>query len=216
MAIKTFQRTVGRLLFPFGRSNITRLGLAYFFSTLYFYIPVGTLYLQTKNLDYVQINSLWGIIVFTQFLAEVPTGILADRIGRKHAINLALEFGSRLTFFHVMDAEFLGSASITMTSVRTIYQELYEMGVFAMLILCDRASRRGVENVDYIVRNGDIRANLYDLAVETKAEIMVMGYPTRSPGANVFKLDGLKDFAEKLEQDSGLEIILVKPDGSTT
>ena len=133
-----------------------------------------------------------------------------------YAINLALEFGSRLTFFHVMDAEFLGSASITMTSVRTIYQELYEMGVFAMLILCDRASRRGVENVDYIVRNGDIRANLYDLAVETKAEIMVMGYPTRSPGANVFKLDGLKDFAEKLEQDSGLEIILVKPDGSTT
>ncbi len=90
MAIKHLYRTVGRFLFPFGRGNITKLGLAYFFSTLYFYIPVGTLYLQTKNLDYVQINSLWGIIVFTQFLAEVPTGILADRIGRKRAVNLAL------------------------------------------------------------------------------------------------------------------------------
>jgi MFS family permease len=90
VATKPFHRTVGRVLFPFGRGNISRLGLAYFFSTLYFYIPVGTLYLQTKTLDYVQINSLWGIIVFTQFLAEVPTGILADRIGRKHAINLAL------------------------------------------------------------------------------------------------------------------------------
>jgi MFS family permease len=90
MTVRHLYRTVERVLFPFGRGNITRLGLAYFFSTLYFYIPVGTLYLQTKNLDYVQINSLWGIIVFTQFLAEVPTGILADRIGRKRAINFAL------------------------------------------------------------------------------------------------------------------------------
>ena len=79
-----------RALFPFGQGNITRLALAYFFSTLYFYIPVGTLYLRSKSLTYVQINSLWGIIVFTMFLSEVPTGILADRIGRKRAVNAAL------------------------------------------------------------------------------------------------------------------------------
>lgn len=79
-----------RTLLPFGRGNITKLALAYFFSTLYFYIPVGTLYLRSKNLSYVQINSLWGIIVFTMFLAEVPTGMLADRIGYKRAVNAAL------------------------------------------------------------------------------------------------------------------------------
>ena len=79
-----------RTLFPFGWGNITKLALVYFFSTLYFYIPVGTLYLQSKNLDYVQINSLWGIIVLTMFLTEVPTGIIADRIGHKRAINVAL------------------------------------------------------------------------------------------------------------------------------
>jgi MFS family permease len=79
-----------RELFPFGWTNVTKLALAYFFSTVYFYIPVGTLYLQSKDLSYVQINSLWGIIVFTMFLTEVPTGIIADRIGRKRAINLAL------------------------------------------------------------------------------------------------------------------------------
>ena len=90
MVVRRACRTLVRALFPFGWGNITKLGLAYFFSTLYFYIPVGTLYLQSKHLDYVQINSLWGIIVFTQFLTEVPTGILADRIGRKRAVNLAL------------------------------------------------------------------------------------------------------------------------------
>ncbi len=77
-------------LFPFGRGNITRLALAYFFSTLYFYIPVSTLYLQGKSLNYIQINSLWGVIVATMFLAEVPTGMIADRIGRKRSINIAL------------------------------------------------------------------------------------------------------------------------------
>jgi MFS family permease len=77
-------------LFPFGWGNVTKLALAYFLSTLYFYIPVGTLYLRGKGLNYVQINSLWGIIVGTMFLTEVPTGIIADRVGRKRAVNVAL------------------------------------------------------------------------------------------------------------------------------
>ena len=77
-------------LFPFGRGNVSKLAVAYFLSTLYFYLPVSTLYLRTKGLNYVQINSLWAIIVATMFLTEVPTGIVADRIGRKGAINVAL------------------------------------------------------------------------------------------------------------------------------
>lgn len=77
-------------LFPFGWSNITKLAVIYFFSNLYFYLPVSTLYLQSRGLNYVQINSLWGIIVATQFATEVPTGVIADRLGRKFSINLAL------------------------------------------------------------------------------------------------------------------------------
>jgi len=85
-------RRVMVTFFPFGRGNITKLQLVYFFSTLYFYIPVGTLYLRSRELTYLQINSLWGIIVFTMFLTEVPTGVIADRIGHKRAIQLALGF----------------------------------------------------------------------------------------------------------------------------
>jgi len=51
---------------------------------------VITLYLQTRGLNYLQINSLWGIIVGVQALAEVPTGIIADKIGRKFSIIIAL------------------------------------------------------------------------------------------------------------------------------
>jgi MFS family permease len=83
-------------LLPFGWGNVTKLAIApraaiaYFFATLYFYAPVGTLYLLGKDLSYVQTNSLWSIIVGTMFLTEVPAGILADRLGRKRSINVAL------------------------------------------------------------------------------------------------------------------------------
>jgi MFS family permease len=70
--------------------NIKILYIIKFLSSLYFYHQVITLYFQARDLDYVQINSLWGIIVATQALAEVPTGLIADRIGRKFSIMIAL------------------------------------------------------------------------------------------------------------------------------
>ncbi|MEE4195160.1 MAG: MFS transporter [Anaerolineae bacterium] len=81
---------IQQLLFPFGKGNVSQLTLVYFFSTLYFYVPIATLYLQEKGLNYTMINSLWAIITGTMFLTEIPTGMIADRIGRKKAIILAL------------------------------------------------------------------------------------------------------------------------------
>lgn len=126
-----------------------------------------------------------------------------------HAIGLALDSGARLTFFHVLDAEFLAYATVGPLSV--VYQQLVEMGTFAMLILCDRAQRRGVAQVDYVVREGNIRKQLRQFAIETRAEVMVMGRPTRSPGRNVFAPDQFAAFVAELEPESGLKIIAVTP-----
>jgi len=71
-------------------NNITKVALIQFFSTLYFYLPILTIYYQQRGLNFIQINSLWGIITGTIFLAEVPTGIIADKIGRKKSIIIAL------------------------------------------------------------------------------------------------------------------------------
>lgn len=38
----------------------------------------------------MEINSLWGIITAAKAIAEVPTGIIADKIGRKFSIIIAL------------------------------------------------------------------------------------------------------------------------------
>lgn len=142
----------------------------------------------------------------TQILCAVRGGP-ESRETVTYAIDLALESGARLTFFHAMDAEFLNHATIGPLSV--VYQELVEMGKFTMLILTDRAQRRGVQDVNYVVREGNVRKQLQQAAVETKAEIMVMGRPTRSPAKNVFKAEEMEGFAEELAKEGDLRLILV-------
>ena len=129
------------------------------------------------------------------------------------AIELALETGARLTFLHVLDAEFLEYATIGPLSV--VYRELTEMGTFAMLILVDRAQRRGVENVDYVVLEGNIRRHLHDFAIKTEAEVMVMGRPSRSPGRNVFDFAEMDAYAADLAAEASLRIIQVPEEAAT-
>ena len=71
-------------------NNIKVLYIITFFSALYFYHPIATLYYQARGLSFVEINSLWAIIVGVMAMAEVPTGIPADKIGRKFSIIIAL------------------------------------------------------------------------------------------------------------------------------
>ena len=82
--------------------NAKKLAIITFFSNLYFYNHIGTLYQQTRGLSLLQVNSIWSIIVGTIFLAEVPTGVLADKIGRKWSVVMALflqTLGEFLYFF---------------------------------------------------------------------------------------------------------------------
>lgn len=142
----------------------------------------------------------------TQILCAVRGGP-ESRETVTYAIDLALETGARLTFFHALDAEFLNYATIGPLSV--VYQELVEMGEFTMLILVDRARRRGVEEVNYVVWEGNIRKQLRRAAIETRAEVMVIGRPTRSPSRNVFKPDEMEEFTAELAEEGGLQLILV-------
>ncbi|MFC1528576.1 MFS transporter [Candidatus Latescibacterota bacterium] len=86
-------------------NNITVLHLIKFLSSLYFYHQIMTLYFQARGLNYIQINSLWGILVGTQALAEVPTGVIADKIGRKKSIiiALALQFLGEILFIFAVN-----------------------------------------------------------------------------------------------------------------
>lgn len=115
-----------------------------------------------------------------------------------HAIDLALEHKARLTFFYVVDAAFHKHATVGPLSV--VYRELVEMSEFTMLILEDRAQRRGVTQVDSIIWKGNVQKQLLDLVREMQPDVLVMGWPLRGAGRPHFKPDEFKTFVAELEQ----------------
>ena len=125
------------------------------------------------------------------------------------AIDLALEHDARLTFVWVIDIQFLSQAAPTMSPISVIYNQLQEMGEFSMLILCDRAERRGVKQVDYMIRKGGIADELLQIALESRADMMVLGRPVRELGQSIFTPDRFAKFVKEVEQKAGLEVIEV-------
>lgn len=77
-----------RTIFPL--NNTRKIALITFCSSLYLYGHLGTLYLLARDLNLLQASSIWSVIVITIFFTEVPTGIWADKIGRKKSIVVAL------------------------------------------------------------------------------------------------------------------------------
>jgi MFS family permease len=71
-------------------SNAEKYVALTFFQNLYLYNHVGALYMQSRGLSLLQVNSIWSIMVLTILLTEVPTGVIADRIGRKRSVVVAL------------------------------------------------------------------------------------------------------------------------------
>lgn len=67
-----------------------RVALISFFGQLYFFVPVMTPYLRDEGLDMVQIASLQTILLWAMLLMEVPTGLLADRLGHRRSYQIAL------------------------------------------------------------------------------------------------------------------------------
>jgi MFS family permease len=75
-------------LFRYKWNNITKLALIFFFSN--FYLPILTLFYQQRGLSIFQINSLQAILIGTIFFTNIPTGIFADKYGRKLTMIIAL------------------------------------------------------------------------------------------------------------------------------
>lgn len=71
-------------------TNTQKIALITFFSSLYFYSHVGTLYLQMRGLNLFEVNSLNAILMGSLFLAEAPTGVIADKLGRKRSVIVAM------------------------------------------------------------------------------------------------------------------------------
>lgn len=79
--------------------NLNKLIVVGFCQRFHLYIHAYALLLLARGLSLVQISLIESIVIGSIFLMEVPTGLLADRVGRKWSIFCS-------TFF-LMCAEFL-------------------------------------------------------------------------------------------------------------
>ncbi len=67
-------------------SNINKIIIINFCQRFHLYVHALALLLLARGLTLVQISLIESIMIFTIFLMEVPTGVLADRVGRKWSI----------------------------------------------------------------------------------------------------------------------------------
>ena len=125
------------------------------------------------------------------------------------AIDLAVEHNARLTFSHVTSADFLVSAT-TMVSLQRTLKHLRDLSEFTMLVLVDRAHRRGVQKVDYIIRDGQILRELRSLIDELKPDMLVIGRPTTDTATDpAIEQADIEEFVRVIKLESGITITTV-------
>lgn len=66
--------------------NINKVIIINFCQRFHLYVHAMALLLLARGLTLVQISLIESIMIFTIFLMEAPTGVLADRLGRKWSI----------------------------------------------------------------------------------------------------------------------------------
>jgi nucleotide-binding universal stress UspA family protein len=118
-----------------------------------------------------------------------------------------------LTFFYAVDVEFLARTTVR-GPLSIVYRELVEMSQFTMLILKDRAERRGVAQVEFLIHEGDVRGQLLSLIREMQPDLLVLGWPMRGEGRPRFKPHEFRAFVAELEREGNtrLEVVPAPPD----
>ncbi len=66
------------------------VALISFFGQLYFFVPVMTPYLQGKGLSLAQIAGMQTVLMVSMLVMEIPTGVLADKVGHRRSYQVSL------------------------------------------------------------------------------------------------------------------------------
>ncbi len=127
------------------------------------------------------------------------------------AIALAKQTGLPLSFLYVVNLDFLDHTQSS--RVQTITHELQQMGEFILLTAQTRAAAQGVE-AEGIVRHGRVAHEISQVCHEIGAEYLVLGQPKFHMEESVFTKDLLREFIQRVEEQTGAKVIL--PEGTSS
>jgi nucleotide-binding universal stress UspA family protein len=132
----------------------------------------------------------------------------ASYIAQDAVIALAKEQGDELVFLYVADISFLDQMAIPL--VVNVESTLAKLGRFQLVMARERAAAQGIE-AQAIVRIGQLRAELIDVAEEIGATLIVVGSSVGADAA--FAGGALQAFSDDLQAETGIEVrILEKRD----
>lgn len=137
-------------------------------------------------------------------------GGIASQETVNSAIELALKAEAKLTFVHVIDPNCLDCGEISASSAA--YREYVEKAESALCARCAQARERGVTQAEFLLREGDIRNELRRLAVETDAELLILGEPQPDSDQNMFAPEEFHRFVAELDFGGDLRTIRVGHD----
>jgi len=123
---------------------------------------------------------------------------------QNEAIALAKERGDSILFLYVVDLHFLDKTAAPI--VVDIEDEMGDMGEFLLMMAVERASEQGVE-ASTTRRVGKVREEIKRSAVIECVSLVVLGKPAGKESA--FQMDDLFAFAKEIEQETGIETIIV-------
>ena len=128
-------------------SNINKIVFINFCQRFHLYIHAYALLLLMRGLSLVQISLIESVVIGTIFLMEAPTGVLADRLGRKWSIagGFAVQLAGLL--FIALGADTL---LLTIGGVIWIFgSAVSQPSLYAVAIDTAPANRRGVAMSSY-------------------------------------------------------------------
>jgi nucleotide-binding universal stress UspA family protein len=129
------------------------------------------------------------------------------------AIELARGARARLTLVHIIDPGCIDCGDLARTSAA--YRQYVEDAESNLQTLARQARQTGVPEVAIQLREGNTRRELRQLAVETDAELLVLGHPGTDPQRNLFGVDEFHQFIAELDFGGDLRTVQVRPKPDT-
>jgi len=121
------------------------------------------------------------------------------------AISLARETGLSLHFLYVVNLDFL--THTTSSRVRTISEEMRQMGEFILLAAQSKALAEGVP-AETVVRQGNVGEEIVTLCRELATDYLVMGRPQIEQEESLFTHERLQAFIRDIEERTGARVVL--------
>lgn len=131
-----------------------------------------------------------------------------SRAAQMAAIRQAQKVGKPLVFLYVTDPDSLGDADEQL--LPAIRHELNWMGRTLLQVAKGRAEAAGLE-ASVEIREGNVQEQIERFLQEVDAQVLLLGAP-RGLTANVFGDDAVERFAQLIEEDTGIEVLVIYPD----